>query len=96
MAQLKPLRDVEVAFINEHFEGVSFENDYCSAFFDGRREELEAVLQRLLSVNSTSFVTVQSHSKDKQNKRFTEAGTLQALMWRLAYNAWAVLFRLIR
>ena len=28
MADVKTLTDLEVPFINEHFEGVSFENDY--------------------------------------------------------------------
>ena len=68
MADVKTLTDLEVSFINEHFEGVSFENDYCSVFFDGNYEELEAILQKFLAINSTSFVTVENHSKDKNNK----------------------------
>ena len=42
MANVKILTDLEVSFINEHFEGVSFENDYCSVIFDGNYQELEA------------------------------------------------------
>ena len=68
MADVKTLTDLEVSFINEHFEGVSFENDYCSVFFDGNYQELEAILQKFLAINSTSFVTVENHSKDKNNK----------------------------
>ena len=68
MADVKTLTDLEVSFINEHFEGVSFENDYCSVFFDGNYQELEAILQKFLVINSTSFVTVENHSKDKNNK----------------------------
>ncbi|CAB4044442.1 Hypothetical predicted protein, partial [Paramuricea clavata] len=69
----KSLRDIEVSFINEHFDGVSFENDCCSVFFDGNDEELEAILRKFLAINSTSFVTVENHSKDKKKKRFTQA-----------------------
>ena len=68
MADVKTLTDLEVSFINEHFKGVSFENDYCSVFFDGNYKELEAILQKFLAINSTSFVTVENHSKDKNNK----------------------------
>ena len=76
MADAKTLTDLEVSFINEHFDGVSFENDYCSVFFDGNYQELEAILQKFLAINSTSFVIVENHSKDKNNKRFTQAGML--------------------
>ena len=76
MANVKTLTDLEVSFINEHFDGVSFESDYCSVFFDGNYEELEAILQNFLAINSASFVTVENHSKDKNNKRFTQAGRL--------------------
>ena len=68
MADVKTLTDLEVSFINEHFEYVSFENDYCSVFFDGNYQELETILQKFLAINSTSFVTVENHSKDKNNK----------------------------
>ena len=57
-------------------DGVSFENDYCSVFFDGNYQELEAILQKFLAINSTSFVTVENHSKDMNNKRFTQADRL--------------------
>ena len=30
-------------------DGVSFENDYCSVFFDGNYQELEAILQKFLT-----------------------------------------------
>ena len=70
-AGIKSLEDLEVSFMNEHFDGVSFKNGY---FFDGSFEELEAILQKFLAINSTSFVTVEKHSKDKKNKRFTQAG----------------------
>ena len=62
MVDVKTLTDLEVSFINEHFEGVSFENDYCSVFFDGNYQELEAILQKFLAINSTSFVTVENHA----------------------------------
>ena len=68
MADVRTLTDLEVSFINEHFDGVSFENDYCSVFFDGNYQELEAILQKFLAINSTSFVTVENHSKDNNNK----------------------------
>ena len=68
MADVKTLTDLEASFINEHFDGVSFENDYCSVFFDGNYQELEAILQKFLAINSTSFVTVENHSKDNNNK----------------------------
>ena len=76
MADVKTLTDLEVSFINEHFDGVSFENDYCAVFFDGNYHELEAISQKFLEINSTSFLTVETHSKDKNNKRFTQAGRL--------------------
>ena len=76
MADVKTLTDLEVSFFNEHFEGVSFENDYYSVFFDGNYQELEAILQKFLAINSTSFVTAENHSKYKNNKRFTQAGRL--------------------
>ena len=47
MADVKTLTDLEVSFINEHFEGVSFENDYCSVFFDGNYQELEAIFAKI-------------------------------------------------
>ena len=65
MADVKTLTDLEVSFINEHFEGVSFENDYCSVFFNENYQELEAILEKFLAINYTSFVTVENHSKDK-------------------------------
>ena len=68
MADVKTLTDLEVSFINEHFDGASFQNDYCSVFFDGNYQELEAILQKFLAINSTSFVTVENHSKDNNNK----------------------------
>ncbi len=76
MAEINSVRDFEVSFINEHFNGVSFENEYCSGSFDGNSEQLEEILQRFLAINSASFVTVESHSKDNNNKRFTQAGKL--------------------
>ena len=42
MADVKTMTDLEVSFINEHFDGVNFENDYCSVFFDGNYQELDA------------------------------------------------------
>ena len=74
MADVNTLTDPEVSFINEHFDGVSFENDYCSVFFDGNYQELEPILQKLLAINSTSFVTVENHSKDKNNKPLSPSG----------------------
>ena len=77
MADVKTLTDLEVSFINEHFEGVSFENDYSRLLIPDRNyQELEAILQKFLAINSTSFVTAENHSKYKNNKRFTQAGRL--------------------
>ena len=56
MADVKTLTDLEVSFINEHFEGVSFENDYCSVFFDGNYQELKAILQKFLLASSQSKI----------------------------------------
>lgn len=50
MADVKTQTDLEVSFINEHFDGVSFESDYYSVFFDGNYQELEAILQKFLAM----------------------------------------------
>jgi hypothetical protein len=76
MVKVNSTGDFEVSFINEHFTGVSFEKEYCLGFFDGNDEQLEAILQRFLAINPTSFVMVERHSKDNNNKQFTQTGKL--------------------
>ncbi len=43
MAEINSVRDFEVSFINEHFNGVSFENEYCSGSFDGNSDSRKRV-----------------------------------------------------
>ena len=76
MAELKSLRDIEIAFIKENFEGIKIENDYCWAFFNGQRDGLESVLDKFFSINSTSFVKAEKHDRNKLSKRYSERGTL--------------------
>jgi hypothetical protein len=76
MVTVNSTGDFEVSFINELFNGVSFEKEYCLGFFDSNDEQLEVILQRFLAINSTSFVTVERHSKNNNNKRFTQTGKL--------------------
>ena len=73
MVEINAMKNLEICFINEHFDGVNIENDYCLSYFDGKNEELEAVLQKLQAINSISFVTVENHTKEMSNKRFTQA-----------------------
>ena len=76
MAELKSVREIEIAFIKENFEGIKIENDYCWAFFNGQRDGLESVLDKFFSINSTSFVKIETHDRNKQRKRFSETDTL--------------------
>ena len=71
MADVKTLTDFEVSFINEHFEGVSFENDYCSVFFDGNYQELEAILQKFLGI----IILASSQSKIIRKTRIIKVHT---------------------
>ena len=57
MAELKSLREIEIAFIKDNFEGIKIENDNCWAFFNGLRDGLESVLHKFFSINSPSFVS---------------------------------------
>ena len=76
MAERKSLKDVELAFLKEHIKDANFKNGYRSGFVDGSRQELDAVLQIFTTINSTSFVTAESHWRGKHNKRFSNTGML--------------------
>ena len=71
MADVKTLTDLKVSFINEHFEGVSFENDYCSVFFDGNYQELDAILQNSLRL----IILASSQSKIIRKTRIIKVHT---------------------
>ena len=69
MVELKSLREIEIAFIKENFEGIKIENDHCWAFFNGQRDGPEGLLDKFFFINSTSFVRVETHDRNKQIRK---------------------------
>lgn len=69
------LRDLEIDFLKEKLAGFSVEEQYCFGHFDGNRVELEDILDTFQVLNSSCYVHTESHSKEKNHKRFSQNGT---------------------
>ena len=64
----------ESKFLHENFDAVQFSGGYCFATYSGNAESLNVVLDRYLSLNSTSFIRAETHVKGKNHKRFSQEG----------------------
>ena len=70
------LRNSEIEFLQENFDHVSVLDKHCVGYFDGKREELEDILERFLLISSTCYVQKDLHSREKDHKRFSKSGRL--------------------
>ena len=70
------LRNSEIEFLQENVDHVSVLDQHYVGYFDGKREELEDILERFLLVSSTYYVRKDLHSREKDHKRFSKSGRL--------------------
>ena len=68
------LRNREIDFLQENFDNVSVLDQHCVGYFDGKREELEDILERFLLISSTCNVKKDLHSREKDHKRLSKSG----------------------
>ena len=52
----------EIRFLRENFDAVRFSDGYCFATYTGDSESLNDLLDRYLSLNSTSFIRAETHA----------------------------------
>ena len=64
----------EIRFLRENFDAVRFSDGYCFATYTGDSESLHDLLDRYLSLNSTSFIRAETHEKEKSHKRYSQGG----------------------
>lgn len=64
----------ETKFLRENFDAVEFSGGYCFATYTGNADSLYDVLDRYLSLNSTSFIRAETHVKEKNHKRYSQEG----------------------
>ena len=72
----KSLRNSEIEILQENLDHVSVLDQHCVGYFDGKREELEDILERFLLISSTCYVRKDLHSREKDQKRFSKSGRL--------------------
>ena len=64
------LNKSEIDFLEENPENCSVENQYFLDYFDGKRDEFEDMLERLLLISSTCFEKKALNSKELNHERF--------------------------
>ena len=64
----------EIRFLRENFDDVRFSDGYCFATYTGDTESVNDVLDRYVSLNSTSFIRAETHVKEKSHKHYSEGG----------------------
>ena len=88
------LNKSEIDFLEENLENCSVENQYFLGYFDGKRDELEDMLERFLLIGSTCFVKKALHSKNLNHKRFLKNGmqflSFLADFFAFINSAWAL------
>ena len=62
------------AFLQGNFDNVRFSENYCFAVHKGDAESLTDLIDRYLSLNSTSFIQSEKHVKEKNHKRYSPKG----------------------
>ena len=55
------VREKEIAFLQGNFDNVRFSENYCFAVHKGDAESLTDLIDRYLSLNSTSFIQAEKH-----------------------------------
>ena len=68
------VREKEIAFLQGNFDNVRFSENYCFAVHKGEAESLTDLIDRYLSLNSTSFIQAEKHVKEKNHKRYSPNG----------------------
>ena len=68
------LNKSEIDFPEENLENRSVENQYFVGYLDGKRDELEDMLERFLLISFTCFVKKALHSKELNRKKFSKNG----------------------
>ena len=64
----------EIAFLLGNFDNVRFLDNYCFAVQKGDAESLTDLIERHLSLNSTSFIQAEKHVKEKNHKHYSLKG----------------------
>ena len=67
------VREKEIAFLQGNFDNVRFSENYCFAVHKGDAESLTDLIDRYLSLNSTSFIQAEKHV-EKNHKRYSPKG----------------------
>ena len=70
------VREKEIAFLQGNFENINirFSENYCFAVHKGDADSLTDLIDRYLSLNSTSFIQSEKHVKEKNHKRYSPKG----------------------
>ena len=68
------VREKEIAFLQGNFDNVRFSENYCFAVHKGDAESLTDLIDRYLSLNSTSLIQSEKHVKEKNHKRYSPQG----------------------
>ena len=68
------VREKEIAFLQGNFENIRFSENYCFAVHKGDADSLTDLIDRYLSLNSTSFTQSEKHVEEKNHKRYSPKG----------------------
>ena len=65
----------EREFLKGHLRDFKEQDGYVTGYFEG---DLEKFLLRFMAIGSTSFTRVETHSRAKGHKRYSDAGEVHA------------------
>ena len=68
LSSVDEVREKEIAFLQGNFDNVRFSKNYCFAVHKGDAESLTDLIDRYLSLNSTSFIQAEKHVKGKKSQ----------------------------
>ena len=68
------VREKGIAFLQGNFDNVRFSENYCFAVHKGDAESLTDMIDRYLSLDSTSFIQAERHVKEKNQKCYSLQG----------------------
>ena len=68
------LSEKEIEFLKENFDSVRFTENYCLAVCKRNADNLNDLIDKYASLNSTSFIQPEKHVWEKNHKRYSLNG----------------------
>ena len=65
---------IEKDFLKKNLQDFRTDGSYCYGYVNG--EKYEEVIEQVLALSSTCFVTTESHFRPKGHKRYSETGKM--------------------